>query len=154
MFYKMNGAEIHGNITIGDESSIWYNAVLRGDNGSITIGEKVNIQDGCVCHASPSFPLTVGDKVTVGHRAILHGCTIEEECLIGMGAIIMNGAYIQKHCIVGAGSLVTENKKFEEGTLILGSPAKAIRKLTKEEIQSIQKSAEEYVLLARNKKKE
>lgn len=149
MFYKMSGAEIHGDVKIGEESSIWYNAVLRADQNKMEIGDRTNIQDGCVCHVSPSHPLIVGNDVTVGHGAILHGCTIEDECLIGMGSIIMNGAMIHPHCIVGAGALVTEGKEFEEGSLILGSPAKAIRKLTQEEIQSILDSSNEYIHLAK-----
>lgn len=152
MFYQMDGAKVIDDVRIGEDSSVWYNSVIRGDNGSITIGRCSNIQDCSVLHASPGFPLTIGNYVTVGHRALLHGCTIHDETLIGMGAIVMNGAVIGSHCIVGAGSLVTENKVFPDGVLIMGSPAKVVRPLKDEEIQNILHNANAYVKLAKSQK--
>ena len=142
-------AAVTGDVTLGRDSSVWFSAVIRGDGPPIRIGERSNIQDGCVLHADPGYPLTVGSSVTVGHGAILHGCTIGDGTLIGMGAIVLNGAKIGNNCIVGAGALVTGGKEFEDGTLILGSPAKAVRRLTEEEIASSLNSAEHYVLQAK-----
>ena len=142
-------AAVTGDVTLGKDSSVWFSAVIRGDGPPIRIGERSNIQDGCVLHADPGYPLTVGNSVTVGHGAILHGCTVGDGTLIGMGAIVLNGAKIGNNCIVGAGALVTGGKEFEDGTLILGSPAKAVRRLTEEEIASSLNSAEHYVLQAK-----
>ena len=144
------GSKIIGNVKIDAESSIWYNAVLRGDIESITIGKYSNVQDNCVMHSSKNYPVELGDYVTVGHAAVLHGCKIEDNCLIGMNATILNGAKIMKNCIVGAGALVTERKEFEEGSLIIGAPAKAVRKLTDEEIEDIKDHAVRYAQLAKN----
>ncbi len=144
------GSKIIGNVKIDAESSIWYNAVLRGDIESITIGKYSNVQDNCVVHSSKNYPVELGDHVTVGHAAVLHGCKIEDNCLIGMNATVLNGAKIMKNCIVGAGALVTERKEFEEGSLILGAPAKAVRKLTDEEIKDIKDHAVRYAQLAKN----
>ena len=108
MVYRAEGSIVKGNVTFGEDCSVWYNAVIRGDNTSIKIGDRVNIQDNCVIHGDPGTPVSIGTDVTIGHGAIIHGCTIEEECLIGMGAIIMNRAVIHKHCIVAAGALVSE----------------------------------------------
>lgn len=139
-------ADILGDVTIEEGSSIWFQAVLRGDVMPIYIGKNSNVQDGSVIHGSyKKAQTTVKDHVTVGHKVILHGCTIESYCLIGMGSIVMDHAVIPKHCIVGAGSLVTENAKFEEGSLILGRPAKQVRKLTPEEIAGLEKGALHYV---------
>ncbi len=142
-------AAVTGDVTLGKDSSVWFSAVIRGDGPPIRIGERSNIQDGCVLHADPGYPLTVGSSVTVGHGAILHGCTVGDGTLIGMGAIVLNGAKIGSSCIVGAGTLVTGGKEFEDGTLILGSPAKAVRRLTEEEIASSLNSAAHYVLQAK-----
>ncbi len=144
------GSRIIGNVKIDAESSIWYNAVLRGDIESITIGKYSNVQDNCVVHSSKNYPVELGDYVTVGHAAVLHGCKIEDNCLIGMNATVLNGAKIMKNCIVGAGALVTEGKEFEEGSLILGAPARAVRKLTDEEIEGIEDHAVRYAQLAKN----
>ncbi len=144
------GSKIIGNVKIDAESSIWYNAVLRGDIESITIGKYSNVQDNCVVHSSKNYPVELGDYVTVGHAAVLHGCKIEDNCLIGMNATVLNGAKIMKNCIVGAGALVTERKEFEEGSLIIGAPAKAVRKLTDEEIKDIKGHAVRYAQLAKN----
>lgn len=143
------GSKIIGNVKIDVESSIWYNAVLRGDIESITIGKYSNVQDNCVVHSSKNYPVELGDHVTVGHAAVLHGCKIEDNCLIGMNATVLNGAKIMKNCIVGAGALVTEGKEFEEESLILGAPARAVRKLTDEEIEGIKDHAVRYAKLAK-----
>lgn len=137
---------IRGNVTFGNDCSVWHNAVIRADSGSITIGNRTNIQDLVMIHTGEGgYDVNIGDDVTIGHSAIIHGCTIKDGSLIGMGAIIMNGASIGKHCIVGAGSLITQHKQFPDNTLIMGSPAKAVRSLTEEEIQGNLRNAELYV---------
>ncbi|MBR0472890.1 MAG: gamma carbonic anhydrase family protein [Methanosphaera sp.] len=143
-----DGARIVGDVTLGDHVSIWYNAVVRGDEAPISIGERSNVQDNCVVHVSEGKPVKIGENVSVGHGAIVHGCTIDDNVIIGMGAIVLNGAHIGKNSLVGAGALVTENKEFPEGSLIIGSPAKAVRELSEEEIEGIMDNAEEYVKLA------
>ena len=143
------GAVVVGDVALARGVSVWFNAVLRGDSESIHIGEGSNIQDGAVCHADPGYPLRIGAGVTVGHNAIAHGAVIGDDCLIGMGAIVMNGAVIGSGCIVGAGALVTGSKSFPEKTLILGSPAKAIRAVTEAELEMIERSAREYANKAR-----
>ena len=144
------GSKIIGNVNIGAESSIWFNAVLRGDIESINIGKYSNIQDNCVVHSSKDYPVKLGDHVTVGHAAVLHGCEIEDNCLIGMNSTVLNGVKIMKNCIVGAGAVVTEGKEFDEGSLILGTPARAVRKLTDSEIDDIKDHAVRYAKLAKN----
>lgn len=143
--FVAENAAITGDVTLGKDSSVWFSAVIRGDGPHIEIGERSNIQDGCVLHADPGYPLAVGSRVTIGHGAILHGCEVGDGSLIGMGAIVLNGAKIGKNCIVGAGALVTGGKEFEDGMLILGSPAKAVRRLTPVEIASNLSSAKHYV---------
>lgn len=143
--FVAENAAVTGDVTLGKDSSVWFSAVIRGDGPHIEIGERSNIQDSCVLHADPGYPLTVGSRVTVGHGAILHGCEVGDGSLIGMGAIVLNGAKIGKNCIVGAGALVTGGKEFEDGMLILGSPAKAVRRLTPVEIASNLSSAKHYV---------
>lgn len=138
------GAVVVGDVTMASGVSVWFNAVLRADTESISIGQGSNIQDGAVCHADPGFPLRIGAGVTVGHNAIVHGAVIGGGCLIGMGAIVMNGAVIGSGCIVGAGALVTQKKTFPQKTLILGNPAKAIRAVTESELRMIGRSAREY----------
>lgn len=142
---KGENAVIKGNIIFGQNCSVWHNAVIRGDSNSITIGNCTNIQDLVMIHTGEGFPVNIGDNVTIGHSAIIHGCTIGNGTLIGMGSIIMNGAIIGNNCIVGAGSLITQNKVFPDHTLIMGSPAKAVRRLTKEEIENNLKNADLYV---------
>ena len=149
LLYKAPGAVVTGDVTIGEDCSVFFNSVIRGDTNSITIGNRVNIQDLCMLHTDGTAPLVIGDNVTVGHCAILHGCTIGSHVLIGMGSIILNHACIPDHCIVGAGSLVTERKTFPEGYLIFGRPAKAVRPLTDEEIQSLDNSAMHYIEIAK-----
>jgi carbonic anhydrase/acetyltransferase-like protein (isoleucine patch superfamily) len=138
-------AQVIGRVTLEDEVSIWFNAVLRGDSDHLTIGAGSNIQDGSVLHADAGMPLTLGRNVTVGHQVMLHGCTVGDNALIGIGAVVLNGARIGANCLVGAGSLVTEGKAFPDGSLIMGSPAKVVRALTPEQIQSLAMSAVHYV---------
>ena len=138
-------ADVSGDVVLGKESSVWFNATIRGDIAPIRIGDATNIQDGAVCHISTGNPLRLGDYVTVGHSAIVHSCTIGNHCLIGMGAIVLDDAEIGDFSMVGAGSLVTKGKKFPPRSLILGSPAKFVRELTDEEIREIDAAAERYV---------
>lgn len=142
--YIAEGAKIIGDVQIGEDSSVWYNAVIRGDSNSIVIGENTNVQDNAVLHTSHSHPLTIGDNVTIGHGAIVHGCTIGNNVLIGMGAIVLDGAVIEENCIIGAGALVTQNKVIPSGSLALGNPAKVVRELKREELESILENANEY----------
>jgi carbonic anhydrase/acetyltransferase-like protein (isoleucine patch superfamily) len=137
-------ADLIGDIRLGARASVWFGAVLRGDNTPLTLGEETNFQDGAIGHSDPGFPLTIGARVTVGHQAILHGCTVRDDCLIGMGARILNGAVIEPECIVGAGALITEGKRFEAGSLIVGSPARVVRVVTEEEKHALRLSAAHY----------
>ena len=142
----VDSAQIIGDVKIGEESSVWFNAVIRGDVNFIRVGKRTNIQDGCVLHvARKTLPLKIGDEVTVGHNVILHACNIGSQCLIGMGATVMDGSEIGEQSIVGAGSLVTPNTKIPPKSLVLGSPAKVKRELTEEEIRGIRESAANYV---------
>ena len=138
-------AQVMGNVRMAADSSVWFGSVLRGDTETIAIGEGSNIQDGSVLHADLGKPLTVGKHVTVGHQVMLHGCTIGDESLIGIGAVVLNGAVIGKNCLVGARALVTEGKTFPDGSMILGSPAKVVRQLSPEEIEGLRRSAKHYV---------
>ena len=137
-------ADLIGDVHLAARASVWFGAVIRADNTPITIGEDSNVQDGAVGHSDPGAPLTIGARVTVGHQAILHGCTVAADCLIGMGARILNGAIIASDCIVGAGALVTEGKEFEPAMLIVGVPARAMRPLTDAEKQALRVSAGHY----------
>ena len=141
-------ADLVGDVRLGARASVWFGAVLRGDNTPLILGEETNFQDGAVGHSDAGFPLTIGARVTVGHQAILHGCTVADDCLIGMAARILNGAVIEPECIVGAGALVTEGKHFERGSLIVGAPARAVRQLTDEERQLLRASAAHYAVKA------
>ena len=138
-------AIIIGKVKLEKNSSIWFNAVLRGDIEKIVIGENSNIQDGSVLHTDPGYPLTVGKGVTVGHMVMLHGCEISDDTLIGIGSTILNKAKIGKNCIIGANTLVTENKVIPDNSLVLGSPGKVVRKVTDEEIKVIRENAKHYV---------
>lgn len=144
-----SGAVIVGDVTLAELTSVWFNAVLRGDTTPITIGARSNIQDGAILHADPGFPAEIGEGVTVGHGAIVHGAKIGNNTVIGMGAILLNGAVVGENCIVGAGALITEGKIFPAGSLILGSPAKAVRELTEDDINRNYLSAETYVMRSR-----
>ena len=140
-----SNATLIGKIKLEKNSSIWFNAVLRGDIELITIGENSNIQDGSVLHTDPGFKLTIGKGVTVGHMVMLHGCQIGDDTLIGIGSIILNNAKIGKNCIIGANSLITENKIIPDNSLVVGSPGKVLRKVTEEEIKAIHENAKHYV---------
>ena len=142
-------AQVIGNVRMGEGASVWFGAVVRGDNELITIGARSNIQDGSVLHSDPGSPLTIGEGVTVGHKVVLHGCTVGDNSLIGIGAIILNRAIIGRDSIVGAGSLVPEGKVFPDGVLLLGAPARVVRELTPEQIEGLWRSAEHYVGNAR-----
>lgn len=144
-----DSAQVMGDVTLGEGASVWFGAIARGDSDRIVVGAGSNIQDGSVLHADEGLPLVVGERVTVGHQVMLHGCTIGDESLIGIGAIVLNGVKIGKHCLVGAGSLVTEGKEFPDGSMIIGSPAKVVRQLTPEQIEGLRKSAQHYMDNAR-----
>lgn len=138
-------ASIIGKVRLAREAGIWFGSVLRGDNEWITIGRGTNVQELCVMHTDPGFPLTIGAGCTIGHRAILHGCTIGDNSLVGMGAVILNGAKIGNNCLVGANALVTEGKEFPDNSLIVGSPAKIVRQLDNQAVQALQGSALRYI---------
>lgn len=138
-------AQVIGNVILGDDVGIWFGAVLRGDNEPMTIGARTNIQDGVVIHSDPGAPATIGEGCTIGHRAIVHGCVIGDNSLVGMGAIMLNGSKIGNNCLVGAGALVTEGKSFPDNSMIVGSPARAIRTLDDKMIAMISGAANHYV---------
>mgnify|MGYP000051749303 FL=1 len=140
-----DSAQVIGDVTLGDNASVWFGAVVRGDNEPIRIGRNTNVQDQSVLHSDHAKPLTIGDNVTIGHQVCVHGCTIGDNTLIGIGAIVLNGARIGKNCIVGAGSVVTEGKEFPDNSLIIGSPAKVVRTLDSEAERRLAASAESYV---------
>jgi carbonic anhydrase/acetyltransferase-like protein (isoleucine patch superfamily) len=143
------GATVIGNVRVGRDVSIWFGAVLRGDNEPIVIGDRSNVQEHVIMHTDPGFPLAVGSGCTIGHRALLHGCTIGDDCLIGMGAILLNGSCIGRDSLVAAGALVTEGKEFPEGSLIVGVPAKVVRSLDTKALARIKASSAHYVANAR-----
>src|SRR5262252_10636126 len=147
-------ATVIGSVILENQANLWFNVVIRGDNEFITIGERVNVQDGSVLHVDPGVPLTLGRNVCVGHKVMLHGCTIGEGCLIGMNSVIMNRAVIDRHSIVGSNTLISEGKAFPEGVLILGSPGKVVRELRPEEVAGIQQIADGYVKRAQRFKGE
>ena len=139
-----DNAQVIGNVVLGEDSSVWFGVTVRGDTETITVGRGSNIQDGSVLHADVGQPLTIGENVTVGHQVMLHGCTIGDGSLIGIGAVVLNGVKIGKHCLVGAGALVTEGKEFPDGSMILGSPARVTKTLTPEQIEGLRRSAKHY----------
>ena len=147
-----DSAQVMGNVTLGEDCSVWFGVVIRGDTETITIGKGSNIQDNSVLHADVGLPLVIGENVTVGHQVMLHGCTVGDNSLIGIQAVVLNGAKIGKNCLVGAGSLVTEGKQFPDGCMILGSPARVIRQLTPEQIEGLKMSAQHYIDNARRYK--
>lgn len=159
MIYQLNGmtpsydhnncfvapsADLIGQVRLAEAVSIWFQVVIRADNDQVNIGARSNIQDACTIHVDKGSPVNIGEGVTVGHKVMLHGCSIGDNSLVGMGAIILNGAKIGNNCIVGAGSLVTENKTFADNSLIIGSPAKAVKTLTPEQIALLRQSAQHY----------
>ncbi len=143
--FVAQGAQIIGAVTIGKNCGVWYNAVIRGDSDTIVIGDNTNIQDLACLHVDRGHKLSVGDGVTVGHGAIVHGCTVGDNVLIGMGAIIMNDAFIGNNCIIGAGALVTGKMQIPDGSMAYGNPAKIVRNISDEELDEIKKNAEVYV---------
>ncbi|RYF60265.1 MAG: gamma carbonic anhydrase family protein [Comamonadaceae bacterium] len=144
-----DSAQVIGNVKMGEDSSVWFGAVARGDTETITIGRKSNVQDLSVLHADIGSPLTIGDNVTVGHQVMLHGCTIGDNSLVGIQAVILNNAKIGRNCIVGAGSVITEGKEFPDNSLIIGAPAKVVRTLDDAAAAKLRQSAEHYVDNAR-----
>jgi carbonic anhydrase/acetyltransferase-like protein (isoleucine patch superfamily) len=142
--YVAPGASLIGKVVLAQNVSVWFGAVLRGDNETITIGAGSNVQDGAVLHTDPGFPLNIGSQVSIGHHAVVHGCTVGEGSLLGIQCTVLNGAVIGKYCLVGAGALITERKVFPDGCLIIGSPAKATRELTDEERATLLKAAAKY----------
>ena len=143
--FLAEGACLVGDVSVGDDSSVFYNAVLRADLAEIKIGKRTNIQDNVCIHVSTGVGVNIGDEVTVGHGAVLHGCTIEDNVLIGMGAILMDGSHIKKNCIIGAGALVTHGKEFPEGSLVMGAPAHVVRTLTTDELKNVKIGVEHYL---------
>lgn len=143
--YVAPDATVIGRVMLRANSSVWFGATLRGDNEPIVIGANSNVQEGAVLHTDMGFPLTVHEYVTIGHQAVLHGCTVEEGALIGIQAVVLNGAVIGRDCLVGAGAVVTEGKVFPARTLLLGAPAKVVRELTNEEVAGLREAAEQYV---------
>jgi carbonic anhydrase/acetyltransferase-like protein (isoleucine patch superfamily) len=143
--YVADSANLIGKVTVEANASVWFGVTIRGDNERITVGENSNVQEGTVMHTDLGFPLTLGKNVTVGHQAMLHGCTIGDGSLVGIQAVVLNGAKIGKGCLVGAGALVTEGKEFPDNSLILGSPAKVVRTLTEEDLQRLAGNAANYV---------
>ena len=143
-YYIAPGARVIGNVTLAEEAGIWFNAVLRGDNEPIVIGPGTNVQDGCVLHTDPGFPLTLGADVTVGHCAILHGCSVGDGTLIGMGAVVLNGAKIGTGCLIGANALVTEGREIPDHSMVVGQPAKVIRPVDAALAAGLRRAAEVY----------
>src|SRR4051812_20148465 len=147
--YVAPGAVVLGDVTIGAGSSIWFGAVVRGDSAPIRIGQETNVQDGSILHADPDFPCTIGDRVTLGHGAIVHGANVEDDCLIGMRAVVMNGARIGRGSIVAVGSVVTEGTEVPPGSIVIGQPAKIKRESTERDRERIRHAAEHYVAAAK-----
>ncbi|HSD43896.1 MAG TPA: gamma carbonic anhydrase family protein [Burkholderiales bacterium] len=152
--YIAPNASLIGSVIVGNECTFWFNAVVRGDNDLVTIGDRTNVQDGCVVHPDPGIPVTIGSNVSVGHMAMVHGCTIGDGSLIGIGAVILNHAVIGKNCLVGAKTLIPERKTFPDGVLILGQPGKVVRELRSEELEMLRQSAESYVKKGRRYRSE
>lgn len=148
-YFIADSASVIGAVVLGDNTGIWFNAVVRGDNETITIGDESNVQDCAVLHTDPGFPLTIGRGVTVGHKVMLHGCEIGDNSLIGMNAVVLDDTRIGKNCLIGANTLVPRGKDIPDGSLVIGSPGKVVRKLTKEQIQELRESAERYINNAR-----
>jgi carbonic anhydrase/acetyltransferase-like protein (isoleucine patch superfamily) len=145
-----DSASVIGHVRLKDNVGIWFGAVLRGDNEPIVIGENSNVQECCVLHTDPGSPLTIGDYCTVGHKAVVHGCTVGDNTLIGINSVILNGARIGRNCLIGAGALVTEGKEIPDNSLVLGSPGRVVRQLNEDEVKEIRNQAERY---ARNLKR-
>jgi carbonic anhydrase/acetyltransferase-like protein (isoleucine patch superfamily) len=153
-FFIAESATVIGAVLLKHNASIWFNAVIRGDNELITIGENSNVQDGAVLHTDPGSPLLIGSHVTVGHKVMLHGCTIGENSLIGINAVVLNGAKIGRNCLIGANALITEGKEIPDNSMVLGSPGKVVRELTADQIVGLRASALHYVENARRFKRD
>lgn len=153
-YWVADNATVLGSVVLMNNASVWFNAVIRGDNDVITIGENSNIQDGSVLHTDHGVQLTIGKNVTVGHKVMLHGCTIGDNSLIGINSVILNGAKIGRNCLIGANSLIPEGKEIPDGSLVMGSPGKVVRELTEEQQQALQMSAQSYVNNFKRFKKE
>jgi carbonic anhydrase/acetyltransferase-like protein (isoleucine patch superfamily) len=143
-FWIAPGAHVIGNVRIGEGASVWFGSAIRGDNEVIVLGARVNIQENCVLHTDPGFPMEIGEEVTVGHRAMLHGCTIGAGSLIGMGATVLNGARIGRGCLIGAGALITEGKEIPDGSLVMGAPGKVVRMLDTAAREGLRDTARRY----------
>ena len=139
-----DSAQVIGRVELQEGASVWFGAILRGDNEWITVGRGSNVQDGCVLHTDMGYPLTIGADVTIGHQVMLHGCTIGDGSLVGIQAVVLNNARIGRHCLVGAGALVTEGKEFPDGSLIMGSPARVVRQLSPEQFERLRQGAVHY----------
>ena len=153
-YFVADNATVIGSVIIENDVSIWFNAVIRGDNDLITIGENTNIQDGSILHVDEGVPLTIGKNVTVGHKVMLHGCDIGENSLIGINAVVLNGATIGKNCLIGANSLIPEGKHIPDGSLVMGSPGKVVKALSPDQIKGLELSALHYVENARRFKRD
>ncbi len=143
-FYVADTAVVIGNVTLGEDVSIWFNAVIRGDNDAITIGSGSNVQDGSVLHVDPGFPIVIGDDVTIGHMAMVHGCTIGSGTLVGMGAVILNGAKIGEGCLIGANTLIPEGKEIPPRSVVMGAPGKVVREVTEADLPRVTRGAKNY----------
>jgi carbonic anhydrase/acetyltransferase-like protein (isoleucine patch superfamily) len=148
------GAHVIGNVILGRDVSIWFNSVVRGDNDLITIGDHSQVQDGCVLHSDPGFPILLGKGVSIGHKSMIHGCTIGDGTLIGINSVVLNGAKIGKNCVIGANSLITEKKVIPDGVMVMGSPGKVVRELRPEEIAFFNSVADNYAERAKRYKVE
>lgn len=148
------GAVVIGQVELGHDVSIWFNSVLRGDNDRITLGDGSQVQDGCVLHSDPGFPITVGAGVSIGHMSMVHGCTIGDGTLIGIKSVVLNGAKIGRNCVIGANSLITENKVIPDGVMVMGSPGRVVRQLTPEEIKHFAGFAPHYAQRAKRYQRE
>jgi carbonic anhydrase/acetyltransferase-like protein (isoleucine patch superfamily) len=148
------GAHVIGNVILGRDVSIWFNSVVRGDNDLITLGDNSQVQDGCVLHADPGFPIALGKGVSIGHKSMIHGCTIGDGTLIGINSVVLNGAIIGKNCVIGANSLITEKKVIPDGVMVMGSPGKVVRELRPEEITFFNSVADNYAERAKRYKLE
>ncbi len=148
-YWVADSAVVVGNVLLKPDASVWFNAVLRGDNELITVGAGSNVQDGAVLHTDPGYPLTIGPDVTIGHKVMLHGCEIGEGSLIGINAVVLNGVKIGRNCIIGANALITENKEIPDNSMVLGSPGKVVKTLSEEEGMAIRMGARHYVENAR-----
>ena len=153
-YFIADNATVIGSVVLEQNASIWFNAVLRGDNDVITVGENSNVQDGSVLHTDGGFPLTIGKNVTIGHKVMLHGCVIGDNSLIGINAVVLNGAKIGKNCLIGANALIPEGKVIPDGSLVMGSPGKVVREMTADQIKGLELSALHYVENFKRYKKE